>query len=104
MAEGLRHNEGLKTLSISCCEIADRGVEVLGNALMFNKSLKKLSLYGNSCITEKGLSVFTECLEGNDSLEKLYLPWRFHSSNTQKAFNAAWQKRGLPLKINVECK
>ncbi len=42
--------------------ISDEGVKSLGEALVENDSLKKLWLAGSDGVSEKGLSVLTECI------------------------------------------
>ncbi len=63
IAEGLKQNHSIRVLNLAGCDIGDKGVKSLGDAVVENDSLKKLDLYGNEGITERGLSALTESLK-----------------------------------------
>ncbi len=99
IAQGLEQNSSLRELNLQCCRISDKGVESLGEALVENNSLKKLRLGANSGISERGLSVLTECLKANRGLVDLTLPghYGYISAETQKTVNAVRRRNGTPL-------
>ncbi len=93
IAQGLKQNSSLRELDLYGCDIGDEGVESLGEALVENNSLKVLQLWGNTRISQRGLSVLTECLKSNKGLVKLVLPERFRSTDTQEIVNAVRRAR-----------
>ena len=95
--------------------MTDEGLESLAGSLQHNKSLQQLNIcngfiyeyatilytcerYPNT-MTEKGVSVLTECLKKNNSLSELILPADFESSTTtvQEAVNEERKRNGLPF-------
>ncbi len=99
IAQGLKQNSSLRVLDLLYCGISDEGVESLGEALVENHSLKKLRLGANNDISERGLSVLTECLKANRGLVELTLPgyYGYISAETQKTVNAVRRRNGTPL-------
>ncbi len=97
IAEGLKQNYSLRVLNLAECGIGDEGVKSLSDAPMENDSLKKLYLHGNDGITERGLSVLTECLKANSGLVTLWLPRRHRSAGVQEAVNVVRKRNKSPL-------
>ncbi len=81
-------------LDLYNCGIGDEGVKSLGEALVENDSLKELRLLDNDSISERGLSVLTECLKANRGLVELWLP---KSAGTQETVNVVRRRNGTPL-------
>jgi Leucine Rich repeat len=67
LAEALKENAALKSLSLARTDIDDRGIVALAEALKHNQSLWMLSLRGNH-ISDRGISALTEMLKQNRSL------------------------------------
>ncbi len=97
IAQGLKQNSSLRVLNFSYCGISDEGVKSLGEALVENDSLKQLWLGANSGISERRLSVLTECLKANRGLVDLGLPLRFISADTQETVNVVRRRNETPL-------
>ncbi len=99
IAQGLKQNSSLRVLNLDRCCIGDEGVKSLGEALVKNDSLKKLSLWANNDISEQGLSVLTEGLKANRGLVDLLLPLQFRSAYTctQDTVNVVRRTNGTPL-------
>lgn len=73
MESSLIVSSSLKKLSSTNCSIRDEGMKSLGNALAVNDSLEELSLRCGHDISERGVSVLTECLKTNRRLVRLKL-------------------------------
>ncbi len=97
IAQGLKQNVSLRVLCLDYCGIGDEGVESLSEALVENDSLQELWLRDNDGISERGLSVLTECLKANRGLVKLVLPGRFSSADTQETVNVARRRNKTHL-------
>ena len=97
IAEGLKENTSLRTLSLCFCNIRDEGVMSLGEALVMNTSLKILNLFRNNDITEQGVSVLIECLKRNRGLVLLRIPCDWNKYDIQKAVNVTRRRSGAPL-------
>jgi Leucine Rich repeat len=67
LAEALKENAALKSLSLARTDIDDRGIVALAEALKHNHSLWTLSLRGNH-ISDWGMSALAEMLKQNRSL------------------------------------
>ena len=73
LGESLKSNRGLKSLDISYCSIDDQGMESLASVLETNGSLEWLNLRANDAVTVIGLMALGESLKSNGALKTLYL-------------------------------
>ena len=72
IADSLRHNNCLKRLDISYCGLRDGGMKSLGSALAMDSSLEELNV-SNGAVTGIGLMALGESLKRNRRLKKLRL-------------------------------
>ncbi len=94
IAQGLKQNSYLRVLKLDSCHISDEGVESLGEALVKNDSLKKLSLWDFRGTSVRRLS---ECLKANRGLVDLTLTRHFRSARIQEIINAVRRRNRTPL-------
>ena len=94
IADGLRHNNCLKSLGIPKCGLGDYGMKSLASALEINSSLEYLNLSGNHLITSIGLLALGESLKRNRGLKTLWL-W-----NIDTISDNDWKQFGLCLREN----
>ena len=106
LAHALRVNQGLKELDLVSCGMIDVGLECLAKSLQHNNVLIQLHVWNiyniendANRITEKIVSVLTECLQNNHTLTELKLPKNLKSSTTsiEEAVNGVRKRSGLPL-------
>ncbi len=72
LAEGIKTNTSIETLSLSDNEIGNKGAKILGNALEINRSITDIDLYSNK-IGDEGVIALTETLKINTNIRKLCL-------------------------------
>ena len=73
LASVVEISSSLKTLDVSSCGIDDQGIKSLASALEINSSLEELYLNGNIAVTGVGLMGLGESLKGNRRLNTLWL-------------------------------
>ena len=72
IAEGLKHNSGLKHLELRGCGITADGANSIADALKVNRTLEHLNISCNS-IGDTGFAHIAEALKSNHTLKKLEL-------------------------------
>ena len=108
IAQALRVNQSLKFLDLMSCGMTDVGFECLVKSLQDNKVLNELYVHNSRTvaasptlnrITEKIVTVLTECLQNNNSLIMLGLPQNVKSSTTsiQDAVSDVRKRSGMAL-------
>ena len=72
IAEGLRHNRGLKHLELEGCGITAEGAKSIADALKVNQTLEHLGISRNT-IGDTGVVHMAEALKSNNALKRLEL-------------------------------
>ena len=72
LAEALKRNKSLRSVSLYRCTIGDEGAAHLSEAIRLNTTLESLSLFNND-IGDEGGQRLVNALERNDTLQKLEL-------------------------------
>ena len=71
IANGLKRNTAIKSLSLSKCGITSKGAKDLSIAVAEHPSLKKLFIHNNP-LGDEGIAHLSECLKQNWTLKHLY--------------------------------
>ena len=99
IAKGLQHNNSLITCVLDGCELNDRGICSLADAVVVNTTIESLWLEDNLDITEKGILKLTEALEKSRSVEKVILP--HHLADTIADMEMKVNQRRKPLDVSA---
>ena len=91
----IKHNNTLKALNVSQCDMTDAGVPSLVEAMNINTTLESMHIWGNDAITDSGLTSLVEVLSRNSRLVLLVIPIHFKVDKARMAINEARERSGL---------
>ena len=89
----------LKTLDISFCSIDDQGMKSLASALEMNGSLEWLNLDGNDAVTGSGLMALGKSLKRNGGLKELMFGLRNVPDKDWRQFIVCLQENNHLIKL-----
>ena len=95
-------NRTLRTLSLSSCNVSDKGAEYLADMLARNRTLTQLNLPKNR-ITDRGLQLLLQPLiRTNRTLQRISLEWnKFGHDDTVQALTMLLQVNPSLTELNV---
>ena len=102
----LRNNHKLKKLNIDHNDITDDACDAITAALMSNRCLVRLTMYGNPLSSEAIVNV-VQCLEANDTLQVIWLPDCPQATcknilSLQDVVNSKRVSRGCQVKLAIK--
>jgi len=101
IARMLKTNQSLTHLWLAKNHISDRGIKLLADALIDNKTLQELSLEWNTFENDETINSLIEMIEKNQTLIEIHIDGRDLSRNDiKKLKQIAKIKKGFKLKIH----
>ncbi|XP_066025387.1 NLR family CARD domain-containing protein 3-like [Pocillopora verrucosa] len=101
LGECLKYNKSLTTLNLKWTKISDDGAAALGECLKYNKSLTTLDLSENEI--GDGAAALGECLKYNKSLTTLNLKWTEIGDDGAAALGECLKYNKSLTTLNLKC-